>query len=83
MLLSPGAAAIACMPAHLPTQSPAAAPLPLPFPAFVCCSAAADGVLAQDVAQARQIWHLREGITEGLRHRGACAHAHTRSHQSA
>ena len=31
----------------------------------------ADGVLAQDSGQARQMWHLREGITEALRHRGA------------
>ncbi|EFN52862.1 hypothetical protein CHLNCDRAFT_26350 [Chlorella variabilis] len=30
-----------------------------------------DGVLAQDGGQARAMWHLREGITEGLRHRGA------------
>lgn len=32
----------------------------------------ADGAVAQDSSQARQMWHLREGITEGLRHRGAC-----------
>jgi D-2-hydroxyglutarate dehydrogenase len=31
---------------------------------------AADGVVAQDSSQARQMWHLREGISEGLRHRG-------------
>lgn len=30
-----------------------------------------DGTIAQDSAQAAAIWHLREGITEGLRHRGA------------
>ncbi|KAL4440007.1 hypothetical protein ABPG75_003008 [Micractinium tetrahymenae] len=30
-----------------------------------------DGVLAQDGTQARQMWHIREGITEALRHRGA------------
>jgi D-2-hydroxyglutarate dehydrogenase len=30
-----------------------------------------DGAVAQDGTQARQMWHLREGITEGLRHRGA------------
>ncbi len=33
-------------------------------------SSHADGVLAQDSAQARQMWHIREGITEALRHRG-------------
>ena len=33
---------------------------------------ATDGVLAQDMAQARQVWHIREGITEALRHRGGC-----------
>ena len=34
-------------------------------------SPCSDGVLAQDGGQARAMWHLREGITEGLRHRGA------------
>lgn len=33
-------------------------------------SSHADGVLAQDSSQARQMWHIREGITEALRHRG-------------
>lgn len=31
----------------------------------------ADGVVAQDSAQAAAIWRVREGITEALRHRGA------------
>lgn len=31
----------------------------------------ADGILAQDTAQAAGIWRIREGITESLRHRGA------------
>lgn len=29
-----------------------------------------DGVVAQDSRQAGEIWALREGITEALRHRG-------------
>ena len=44
---------------------PAVTPAPRP------AGTPADGTLAQDSSQARQIWHLREGITEGLRHRGA------------
>lgn len=39
-------------------------------------STSADGAVAQDTTQARQMWHLREGITEGLRHRGARSGMH-------
>lgn len=39
-----------------------------------------DGTIAQDGAQAKGIWYIREGITEALKHRGgfsrpACLHA--------
>ena len=33
----------------------------------------ADGTVAQDSTQAGAIWTLRESISDGLRHRGACA----------
>ena len=46
-------------------------PCRLPAEAVLGAGLVTDGTIAQDGGQAGAIWHLREGITEALRHRGA------------